>query len=171
MTWTDCSSWNASTQLLCFQNFISRTFLDNLSLEKKSCRQFTFLCTPGGGVSQFLFFGWQGGGEGVWTPHFWLTWYVNSPKYYNSKSLLPFQVNQFSLSNPFTPKLVKKKMCCYISGNDVRHTMQLFLFDDVWNWRKKSISGLEEMWRQNIRSSVSHNYDCALDYRETPTHL
>ena len=34
------------TKLLHFQNFISRTFLDNLSLEKKSRRQFTFLCTP-----------------------------------------------------------------------------------------------------------------------------
>ena len=34
------------TKLSYFQNFISRTFLDNLSLEKKSCRQFTFLCTP-----------------------------------------------------------------------------------------------------------------------------
>ena len=30
-----------------FQNFVSRTFLDNLLLEKKSRRQFTFLCTPG----------------------------------------------------------------------------------------------------------------------------
>ena len=46
MTWTDCLLLNASTKLLYFQNFISRTFLDNLSIEKKSRRQFTFLCTP-----------------------------------------------------------------------------------------------------------------------------
>ena len=30
-----------------FHNFISRTFLDNLALEKKSRRQFIFLFTPG----------------------------------------------------------------------------------------------------------------------------
>ena len=34
-------------KLLCFQNFISHTFLDNLSLDKKSRRQFLFLFTPG----------------------------------------------------------------------------------------------------------------------------
>ena len=33
-------------KLLYFQNFISRTFLDSLSLEKKSRRQFIFLFTP-----------------------------------------------------------------------------------------------------------------------------
>ena len=33
-----------------FPNFISQTFLDNFSLEKKSRRQFIFLCTPGGSV-------------------------------------------------------------------------------------------------------------------------
>ena len=35
------------TNLSYLQNFMSRTFLDNLSLLKKSHRQFTFLCTPG----------------------------------------------------------------------------------------------------------------------------
>ena len=34
------------TQMSYFQNFIPRTFLDNLSLKKKSRRQFIFLCTP-----------------------------------------------------------------------------------------------------------------------------
>ena len=35
------------TQISHFQNFITRTFLDNLSLKKKSHRRFIFLCTPG----------------------------------------------------------------------------------------------------------------------------
>ena len=41
-----------------FQNFVSHTFLDNLSLEKKSRKQFTFLFTPGGGG---VMFGSEGG--------------------------------------------------------------------------------------------------------------
>ena len=35
------------TKLSYFQNFISGTFLDNLSLDKKSRRQFILLFTPG----------------------------------------------------------------------------------------------------------------------------
>ena len=41
------------TQLSHFQNFILRTFLDNLSLKKKSRRQFTFLCTPASNYPKF----------------------------------------------------------------------------------------------------------------------
>ena len=56
------------TKLSYFQNFKSPTFLDNMLLEKKSRRQFIFLCTPGSAHlknKQVIKREREGGGMGV----------------------------------------------------------------------------------------------------------